>query len=346
MKQIYLKSILAFFFLLASFSQAQTVEFNYEINSEIPDNENGYAGIIFINNQFWVSEWASSDIHILDNMGNYIESFEIFGLSGVRSMTTDGTNIYCGAAGNTIFIVNPVTRILTSAISITTASSASARFCTYDASLDGGSGGFWIANFNTDIAAVGMTGDELAVIPLGTHGLDGMYGAAVDDLGNLYVYHQGGANQDQISIIDTSTGSQVGTAYDVFTNITSPLGSTESIAGGLFISEDVVSGKKVVVGISQATPNNILFAVDFGIALSVDEFTLNNNIKLHPNPATDVISISGLKQTENYRIYNILGSEVRKGTITDNEKIQIDNFQNGLYILTFDNGHTFRFIKK
>ena len=43
-------------------------------------------------------------------------------------MTTDGINVYCGTASTSIYVVDPITKTLTSTISITTTSNATARF--------------------------------------------------------------------------------------------------------------------------------------------------------------------------------------------------------------------------
>ena len=81
--------------------------------------------------------------------------------------------------------------------------------------------------------------------------------------------------------------------------------------------------------------------------LGNEEVSLDSKkITIFPNPTSDFIRISGLKKVENYRIYNILGSEIKKGSISDDEKIDIQNIANGLYLLKFDNGNTIRFIKE
>lgn len=80
--------------------------------------------------------------------------------------------------------------------------------------------------------------------------------------------------------------------------------------------------------------------------LSANEFKLEHNIKLYPNPSSELIQVSGLKGNENYKIYNILGAEIKNGTISNNEQIDIRNFTNGLYFLKFDNGNSIKFIKQ
>lgn len=81
-------------------------------------------------------------------------------------------------------------------------------------------------------------------------------------------------------------------------------------------------------------------------SLSTSEFELKKNIKLFPNPSIEFIQVSGLTENENYRIYNILGAEIKNGTISNNEQIDIRDFTNGLYFLKFDNGNSIKFIKQ
>ncbi|WP_452230073.1 T9SS type A sorting domain-containing protein [Lacinutrix sp. MEBiC02404] len=95
---------------------------------------------------------------------------------------------------------------------------------------------------------------------------------------------------------------------------------------------------------------NETFGIDdivLGTTLSNTDFTISNiNLKLFPNPSNQFIKISGLTNTEKYKIYNILGSEVANGNVSNNEKIDIKNYANGFYLLKLENGNTFKFIKE
>ena len=75
------------------------------------------------------------------------------------------------------------------------------------------------------------------------------------------------------------------------------------------------------------------------------DFEVNSNINLFPNPAVDFVQISGLTKTKNYEVYNILGKRVLEGTISDNQKINIQNFTNGLYFLKLGNENILKLIK-
>lgn len=81
--------------------------------------------------------------------------------------------------------------------------------------------------------------------------------------------------------------------------------------------------------------------------LSVNDITnITSSVKLFPNPSSETIQISGLKTKEPYKIYNNLGVKILSGTISNQEKIDIRNFTNGLYFLKFENGNTIKFIKE
>jgi len=81
-------------------------------------------------------------------------------------------------------------------------------------------------------------------------------------------------------------------------------------------------------------------------SLGLNNHNFNNTLKLFPNPSPDYIQISGLIQSENYTIYNIVGAEVKNGYIADNEIIDIKKLTNGLFFLVFENGNALKFIKK
>ncbi len=80
-------------------------------------------------------------------------------------------------------------------------------------------------------------------------------------------------------------------------------------------------------------------------ALSTEDVELNS-VKVSPNPTSDYITVTGLKNTGNYKIYDVLGTEVHRGAITDKGEIEVKSFSNGVYFLKFDNEYTLRFIKK
>ena len=82
-------------------------------------------------------------------------------------------------------------------------------------------------------------------------------------------------------------------------------------------------------------------------ALTVEDYEdLKRTIILSPNPSNDFIKVLGLTKTEKYRIFNVFGSEISEGNISNNEKIDIKNLINGMYFLKIESGNTLKFMKK
>lgn len=101
-------------------------------------------------------------------------------------------------------------------------------------------------------------------------------------------------------------------------------------------------------GFKSYTGDDFLYFLDIdcGNTLSIENFNLTEKISIFPNPTSDYITISNLEFRKSYMIVNQLGQEILNGIINNNEKIDIRNLTNGLYILKFEKGNTFKFIKE
>ncbi|MDG4715346.1 T9SS type A sorting domain-containing protein [Winogradskyella marincola] len=80
--------------------------------------------------------------------------------------------------------------------------------------------------------------------------------------------------------------------------------------------------------------------------LGLNDLNYDTKIKVFPNPSKEFIQISNLDSKEPYTIFGVLGNEIKKGIISENEQIDISNFTNGMYFLKFENGNTIKFIKE
>jgi hypothetical protein len=60
-------------------------------------------------------------------------------------------------------------------------------------------------------------------------------------------------------------------------------------------------------------------------------------LSLYPNPSTSFLRISGLKATEPYCIYSVLGVKTQSGIITENQEIDVNGLQTGIYMLQVSN---------
>lgn len=78
---------------------------------------------------------------------------------------------------------------------------------------------------------------------------------------------------------------------------------------------------------------------------SGEQLTLSD-LNIYPNPSKNFIQISNLNKVLNYKVYTLLGAEVLKGSVSGDEKINIQSLSNQMYILQFNNGSAIRFIKE
>lgn len=81
-------------------------------------------------------------------------------------------------------------------------------------------------------------------------------------------------------------------------------------------------------------------------SLSTSDYNFNSKkVSLFPNPANDFIQISGLSNDENCKIFNQLGIEILNQKVSNLQKIDIHNLQNGVYCIKFENRNSIKFIK-
>ncbi|WP_299122763.1 T9SS type A sorting domain-containing protein [uncultured Winogradskyella sp.] len=79
--------------------------------------------------------------------------------------------------------------------------------------------------------------------------------------------------------------------------------------------------------------------------LSVNDFE-SNTISIYPNPAKDVLNISGYSDTSiEISIVDLLGKKVLEKTLYTNEALDVSQLSNGIYTIKINNGFTYKFIK-
>jgi hypothetical protein len=93
--------------------------------------------------------------------------------------------------------------------------------------------------------------------------------------------------------------------------------------------------------LSSRTTYNYISA----LPLAREDFKLNK-ISLYPNPVTSTFELSGLTTFAKISIYNLLGTKVFEGSVTANDKVNIENLAGGLYLLNFENGEAIKFVKE
>ena len=69
-------------------------------------------------------------------------------------------------------------------------------------------------------------------------------------------------------------------------------------------------------------------------------------VQIFPNPATDMITVTGPSENQAFTLLDITGAQVKAGTLGQRGQIVIDELQSGVYFLKLNDGATYRVIKE
>ncbi|MFA5471918.1 MAG: T9SS type A sorting domain-containing protein, partial [Acholeplasmataceae bacterium] len=214
-------------------------DIHYNFAMDGPSGLTGLAGAESDGEFIYAPRWDGNEIAKFDIDGNFIETFSIPGVSGLRDLAFNGTYMFGGAAGSTVWKMDFTNHTLISSFTAPTA----VRAIAYDSDADA----FWANNWATDMILFNEAGVQLASLP----GMPSMYGAAYDkysaDGPHLWFFtgttELGGCQVEQYNIANqTMTG--------VSHSVSGDFGS-DLIAGGLYIIENLVQGKVILGGTAQ-----------------------------------------------------------------------------------------------
>lgn len=199
----------------------------------------------FIYSAFW---GTAGQFGKYDLQGNFIETFTIAGVGGIRDLTYDGTYFYGGATGSDLYQMDFNARTLVSTI----ATSVSAiRHCSYDSDNDG----FWVGNW-TDLYLINRAG---AIVITGPTVAD-VYGSAYDkySAGGPYLWLFTQAQGQTTAAVF----QQLNIGTMAITNITHdasdiPGATSDGSAGGCFGTDLLIPGQYVIMANLQETPNAV-----------------------------------------------------------------------------------------
>jgi hypothetical protein len=221
------------------------LQFSY--NLEVVNGALGNAGGEFDGSYYYSTRWASNLLHKVDMAGNLVEEFSIPGVTGLRDLAFDGTFMYGGAAGNTIYQMDFASKTLIGTIS----SPVAVLHIAYDEGADA----FWVGNWGDSPTLVDRRGATLGTL---TTGLTSQYGTAYDGWSEngpyLWVFDQGGGagTAQYLHQFDLASGAATGFTYDVTQDFPP---DPNAIAGGLWTGEGVVQGTASIGGVMQGTPD-------------------------------------------------------------------------------------------
>jgi hypothetical protein len=230
-------------------AEIRTVEMNremwdllYDFDMDTPSGLTGLAGAESDGEFIYATKWAGSEIVKFDMDGNFIETFTIPGVTGLRDLAFDGTYMYGAAAATTVYKMDFNTHTLVSSFTAPTA----VRAIAYDADNNA----FWGNNWSTNMILFDETGAILNTLT----GMPSLYGAAYDNFsdGGPYLWFFTGTTTGggcQVEQYDIAAGAMTGVSHSVSADI------GDVIAGGLYIVEDLVTDKVILGGTAQGTPD-------------------------------------------------------------------------------------------
>jgi hypothetical protein len=96
-----------------------------------------------------------------------------------------------------------------------------------------------------------------------------------------------------------------------------------------------------------SAPADLIYVYPNIATLSTKDFVFNNSkLKIYPNPSSNFLKISDLKETKDYKIYDSRGVLIKSGKTSSSKEINIENFSTGIYSLLVDDIGYFKFLKK
>jgi len=205
----------------------------------------GEAGIESDGTYIYTSMWnGTGEFQKYDASGTWIKTFTIAAATACRDIAYNGTYFYGAAASTTVFEMNFSTETMVSTFTAPT----DVRAIAYNENDDS----FYANNWGSDIINFDMTGANLGYFSAGPIG-DSYYGfayqsAALDGNGPfLWGYAQVGATSNELIQISLPGGTETGVYLDIATVASVGTGS----AGGLAITDGLVSGYHTILGTSQ-----------------------------------------------------------------------------------------------
>lgn len=228
----------------------------YDLQFEYPVAQGGgEAGIETDGNYIYTTKWNGGAILKYDLNGEFLESFNISGVSGLRDLAYDGTYFYGSAAIPLVWEMDFDSQELISSFTAPT----SVRAIAYNEDEDV----FYANNFSSDIVKFDKTGADLGSFEVGPYGED-YYGFAYDAVsaGGPYLWGYAGTGDSQNEIIQLQlpSGNETGFILDVADKLTGPVYNT---AGGLYTQPNLVFGKWTLGGLVQ---NEVIWGLELADA--------------------------------------------------------------------------------
>ncbi|NVO20632.1 MAG: carboxypeptidase regulatory-like domain-containing protein [Bacteroidetes bacterium] len=198
----------------------------------------------------YTADWNSASFHKYELSGNWISDFTIAGAGQIRDFDYANGVFYATNNTSDILKLDLLNQSLLGTINTTL---PYLRHIAFDHALDGGNGGFWVGGFS-DENQVTMNGSLIQ--SLNSFSLTSCSGSAMDTItpGGPYIwYFDQGGNGADIYQFDVYANQFTGFVQDA----TTLPGYQSGLSGGLDFQSVIVSGRPVLIGSIQQSPNLI-----------------------------------------------------------------------------------------
>ena len=257
--------------------------------------------------------------------GQFIEGFNIPGVSEIRDLTYDGTYFYGGANGSELYQIDLANKTLVSTINT---SVSAIRHCSYDPVNNG----FWIGGWS-DLQLVNRAGQTMSVENGSFESITGtVYDPYSEGGPYLWLFCQPNSN-NVFYKYDIVHHTMVGGSFDL--RALQPDIPEQSISGGAFGTASLPGspGRFVILTSTQSDPNQINLFDITNTGVSCEDHTQDNSISVFPNPASSTLNVHA-ENYDNVQILNSLGQVVYSDKVSDNDfRINISGFSKGIYFL-------------
>lgn len=228
-------------------------------------------------------------------------------------------------------------------------------------------GYLWVAHFGLDRVLKIDVSDPIPALEVVAEGIETAHD--LEFVGNdLYVVSWA---EDEIVKLDLTDPNP--TPVNVISNLWLPVGITHRqnemyiAEAGQSIGSDRISRINIGEGNLDRTTildglynptkgivihdNTLYIAENFQITTTELPVLSNDDIQLvevglYPNPTSQSIQFSGLKEPMAFQIYNVTGALIAKGTATNQEIVDTSFIPTGSYFVHLENGQVLRLIKR
>ena len=293
----------------------------------------GEYGVNTNGTDIYVSQWLNDSIARYDVTGNVIEKFVIPGVGHVRDMAFDGQYYYGSPNDFFFYVLDLDNKTLIDTVNV----SFRIRGMAYDPVEDV----LWASEHWTPMF---YKMDKLGNIldswyPSGVT-MNSISGLSYDNVSAQGPFLWGFSQDSTMAMIvkyDIASQSQTGNMIDV-----SYLGTTPSIAGGLFI-HDLPNDYGLVIG--GMIQNQLVFALDLGYAntlVDIESHEVLPEIEIYPNPVVNMLNVNISSLDANYRclIYNQAGQLIREYVLPQGDEgtlqINTSDLEAGMYFISIN----------